>query len=503
MKADLLIQNANIWVGKNHRAHCMALKDGKVLALDQQLEATKTINLGGASIFPGWNDAHVHVWKVGHLRTTMLDLRETTTLEEVYGLVQARVATLEAGQWLLGRGWNEAKLGASPNKGVLDKIAPQNPVVLTRTCAHIHTANSRALALSGIDAATPAPAGGEIHFEQGMLFETAHGLVLKAMPPFTVQDYKNFIRAGLSWLLQHGITTCTDPAVDPILLEAYRELEREGGLPIRVNILFIRRPDGGSQTYALPEKFVSSFLRVDSVKFFADGGLSGATAALSQPYRNTDFPSRGVLRFEIEELFELALEAHTNGFRIGTHAIGDRALDQILGVYERLDSASGSHFSTRHRIEHFGLANAAHRQKARELGVIVVPQPIFLHELAGNFERYLPEVFKPDCYNLQAMLGAGLTTAFSSDAPVVREVNPLVGIHAATCEPFVQGNQVTLEESIHAFTYAGAVASGDEHNRGTLEVGKWADFNVYSNTNASVLEWQLQGTWVRGNNEAQ
>jgi predicted amidohydrolase YtcJ len=498
MKADTLYTNAQIWVTKHQLAHSMAVKDGKIIALDQQLEATKTINLGGASVFPGWNDAHVHVWKVGHLRTTMLDLREATTLEQVYALVQARANTLERGQWLLGRGWNEAKLGGSPTKPGLDAAAPNNPVVLTRTCAHIHAANSSALALSGVDASTPAPAGGEIHFENGMLFETAHGFILNAMPPFTVQDYKTFVRAGLEWLQHHGITSCTDPAVDPVLLQAYRELEQESGLPIRVNILFIRRPDGGSQTYPLPEKFISSFLRVDSVKFFADGGLSGATAAVSQPYRNTDFPSHGVLRFSTEELFDLALEAHNQGFRIGTHAIGDRALDQMLEVYERLVTASGMHYPTRHRIEHFGLANALHRQKARELGVIVVPQPIFLHELSGNFERYIPEDFKPDCYNLRAMFDAGLTVAFSSDAPVVREVNPLVGIHAALFEPFVSGNEVTLFESIEAFTLNGAIASNDEDNRGTLEVGKWADFNVYRNTNAPVLEWQRQSTHIGG-----
>jgi predicted amidohydrolase YtcJ len=493
-----LYTNAKIWVTKNQLAHSMAVENGRIIALDQQLEADKTINLQGASVFPGWNDAHVHVWKVGHLRTTMLDLCEATTLEQVYALVQARAATLERGQWLLGRGWNEAKLGSSPSKQALDSAAPHNPVVLTRTCAHIHAANSRALVLSGIDAKTPAPAGGEIHFETGLLFETAHGLVLNAMPPFTVQDYKTFIRAGLAWLQQHGITSCTDPAVDPVLLQAYRELEQQGDLPIRVNILFIRRPDGGSQTYPLPEKFVSSFLRVDSVKFFADGGLSGATAAVSQPYRNTDFPSHGVLRFETEELLDLALEAHSRGFRIGTHAIGDRALDQILKVFERLVTASGIHHPTRHRIEHFGLANAAHRQKAKDLGVMVVPQPIFLHELSGNFERYIPEAFKPDCYNLRAMFEAGLTVAFSSDAPVVREVNPLVGIHAALNEPFVAGNQVTLEQSIEAFTLGGAIASNDEDNRGTLEVGKWADFNVYTNTEAPVLEWQLQSTHIGG-----
>jgi predicted amidohydrolase YtcJ len=494
---DLLFTNAKIWVARGKSASSMGILNSKIVALDNpNLSARETIDLGGLAIFPGWNDAHVHVWKVGHLRTSMLDLRDAVTLEEVYELVRSRATTLEAGQWLLGRGWNEARLGGSPNKTVLDVVAPSNPVVLTRTCAHIHAVNSRAMELAGIHAETPVPHGGEIHLEQGMLFETAHGLVLKAMPAFTVQDCKKFILAGLNWLLNHGITSCTDPAVDPTLLEAYRQLERENALPIRVNVLFIRRPDGGSDTYPLPEKFNSSFLRLDSVKFFADGGLSGATAAVSLPYQNTDYPSHGVLRFETEELYQLALEAHQNGFRIGTHAIGDVALDQILEVYERL--AQTPNPQIRHRIEHFGLANPSHLTRAKALGVIVVPQPIFLHELAENFAKYLPAAFAPHCYNLRAMMDAGLTTVFSSDAPVVKEVNPIKGIHAAILKPFRTGNQVTLDESIEAFTFNGAIASGDENNRGTLEIGQYADFNIYANSNAPVLEWNLESTWVGG-----
>jgi predicted amidohydrolase YtcJ len=496
MNADLLIQNAKIWVARDRMASSLAVKDGRVVALDDaSVSALNVIDAGGAGVFPGWNDAHVHVWKVGHLRTTMLDLRDSSTLEGVYALVRERASSLAPGQWLLGRGWNEAKLGGSPTRQALDAMSPHNPVVLTRTCAHIHAVSSKALELAGVDETTSPPPGGQLDIQRGLLFETAHGLVTRAMPAFTVQDFELFVKAGLAWLAGHGITSCTDPAVDPVLLEAYRNLEARGELPIRVNVLFIRRPDGGTETYALPKKFNSDFLRVDSVKFFADGGLSGATAAVSVPYRNTDFPSHGVLRFETEELFELALEAHNAGFRIGTHAIGDRALDQVLEVFERLSTVGTA---LRHRIEHFGLANAQHRAKARALGVIVVPQPIFLHELSQNFARYLPDQLAPDCYNLRAMLDSGLTTAFSSDAPVVREVNPLLGIHAAIHEPFRPGNAVTLDESIEAFTHTGAVAQGDEHNRGGLEVGMWADFNVYRGAEKPVLEWQLEGSFVGG-----
>jgi predicted amidohydrolase YtcJ len=506
VKADLLFLNGKILtMSLSENPEALAVANGKILAVGLKLElenlidsSTKVIDLAGSALLPGFNDAHVHIWKVGHLRTTMLDLREQTTLEGVYAAVRERAAQLETGTWLLGRGWNEAKLiGGAPVRAGLDAVAPNNPVVLTRTCAHIHAANSSALALSSITSETVAPAGGELDWKRGHVIETAYGLLLRAMPAPTIADYERYILAGLEYLRSLGVTSATDPAVDPVLLEAYRSLERQNKLPIRVNVLFIRRPDGGSETYPLPKKFNSSFLRVDSVKFFADGGLSGATAAVSIPFRNTETPSLGVLRFETEELFELALEAHQAGFRIGTHAIGDRALDQILEVYERIERKHPN--GMRHRIEHFGLANKTHLKKTRELGVMVVPQAIFLHELRANFQKYVPTLFLENCYNLRAMMDAGLTVALSTDGPVVRELDPLEGIKAAMTEPMVAGNGLTLKESLNAYTLQAAIAQGDESNRGTLEVGKHADLVVITDPFTTKPEhWKLERTFIAG-----
>ncbi len=506
MKADLLFYGGKILTMTGDlEPEALAVADGKILAvgLKADLEkltdsSTKIINLEGSALLPGFNDAHVHVWKVGHLRTTMLDLREETTLEGVYTAVRERAATLEPGQWLLGRGWNEAKLtGGAPVKSGLDAAAPNNPVVLTRTCAHIHAANSSALALSSITSATQAPAGGELDWQRGHVIETAYGLLQRAMPAPTVADYERYILAGLEYLRSLGVTSATDPAVDPVLLEAYRSLEAQNKLPIRVNVLFIRRPDGGSETYPLPEKFNSSYLRVDSVKFFADGGLSGATAAVSIPFRNTEHLSYGVLRFETEELFQLALEAHLADFRIGTHAIGDKALDQILEVYEKLEQHTPN--GIKHRIEHFGLANQTHLAKARALGVHVVPQAIFLHELRTNFLKYVPTEFLANCYNLRAMQDAGLNVALSTDGPVVRELDPLEGIKAAMLEPMVAGNNLTLEQSLQAYTRNGAISQGDLENRGTLEVGKHADLVVITDPFTTKSEhWKLERTFIAG-----
>jgi predicted amidohydrolase YtcJ len=455
--------------------------DGKIVAAGRMADLenlvtsnTERINLESRTLLPGFNDAHVHVWKVGQLRTTMLDLRGVGSLEEIYKRVSERAATLKPGEWLWGRGWNEALLDEKtmPSRTALDTASPRNPVLLTRTCAHIHATNSQALQLSGITPETHVP-GGEINYEQGILYETAYGLAFKAMGQPTQAQYEMWVQAGLEYLRSLGITSATDPAVDPPLYAAYRALDARGELPIRVNLLYIRRPDGGSETFLLPEKHVSDKLRCDSVKFFADGGLSGATAAISQPYKTLEPPSYGILRFEDDELYELALEAHRQGFRIGTHAIGDRALNQVLNVYERLYADSPG---PRHRIEHFGLAGPEHLAKAKALGIIAVPQPVFLNELRANYERYVPDEWFCRCFNLSAMFEAGLTVAFSSDGPVVRQVDPLVGLRAALKEPLCAGNEVSLEQALWAYTLGGAIAQGDERNRGRLEAGHWTDF---------------------------
>ncbi|PZA08078.1 amidohydrolase [Meiothermus sp. PNK-Is4] len=455
---------------------------------------TRRVDLEGQTLLPGFNDAHVHVWKVGQLRTTLLDLRGVESLEAFYAAVRERARTLRPGEWLWGRGWNEARLGGWPDRSTLDAIAPRNPVLLTRTCAHIHAVNTPALQAAGVTPETHVP-GGEIDFGRGLLYETAYGLVFKAMPAPTQADYERWVLAGLEHLKSLGITSATDPAVDPPLYAAYRALDAAGKLPIRVNLLYIRRPDGGSETFPLPEKHRSDFLRCDSVKFFADGGLSGATAAVSVPYRNTQGPNQGVLRFETEELYALALEAHRQGFRIGTHAIGDRALDQVLEVYGRLYRDSPG---PRHRIEHFGLAGEEHLELARRLGVIVVPQPVFLHELRANFLKYLPEAMRCRCYNLRAMFAAGLTVAFSSDGPVVRQVDPLTGLRAALKEPLCAGNEVSLEQSLWAYTMGGAIAQGDQGNRGSLEEGKWADLVILEGDLAKIESLSVHRATVGG-----
>ncbi|MDX2160398.1 MAG: amidohydrolase [bacterium] len=452
---------------------------------------TQRIDLAGRTLIPGFNDAHVHIWKLGLLLTVQVDARGAAapSIEAIQDRFHARAAQVPPGTWLTGRGYNEASLPElrHPTAADLDLAAPAHPVALTRTCGHMIVANSLALRLANITAETPDPPGGVIvraadGTPTGLLQETAMGLLTRAIPDVGDDTMANAIRAAMTHQLRLGITSATDPLLTPLHMRVYHLLEARGDLTVRVNGLPIRRPDGGTDTLPLPEKYLSDTLRVDCVKFFADGGLSGATAAISQPYKVTG--TRGVLRFDDDELFELMLEAHANGFRIATHAIGDVALEQVIRTYERLHAAKP--LPLRHRIEHLGLPAEGHLARCRALQVIAVPQTVFLPALGDTYRRYLPDAFFPRCYPVRSMIDAGLTVAFSSDAPVVPDDNPLLGIKAALDrkdpfgEPIAPAEAITAYEALYAYTMGGAIASGDHANRGSISVGKWGDVAILS-----------------------
>jgi predicted amidohydrolase YtcJ len=492
---DLVLHNACVLTQAGRPASAVAVANGRIAAVgttEDLLHAagpgTMRRDLGGRTLVPGFNDAHAHVWKIGHLRTTMLDLRPVTSIAELVDKVRTFSARMPAGAWLLGRGYNEAVLreGRAPTRRDLDSAAPNRPVVLTRTCGHIYATNSVALASAGITGNTAAPVGGVIDRDErgeptGLLHETAMGLMTKTMPPPSVQEYEAMIDSALRHQLSLGITSSSDCGVAPELLQVYRRMDANGKLRARVNVMPLRRPDGAAGPVPLPEQFVSDRLRVDTAKFLADGGLSGATAALSVPYRHAD--TKGVLRFDNGELRELCRETHDAGWRIATHAIGDVAIEQVLDIYETL----GSHpKGFAHRIEHFGLPDASHLRRASRLRVIAAPQTVFIHSLGRNFRQYLPDSFLPRCYPVRAMLDAGVTVALSSDAPVVEDDNPLLGIAAAHTRresggaTIAPAQAITVDEALYAYTMGGARSSGDEMNRGSIEAGKWADLAVLS-----------------------
>lgn len=491
--------------------------DGRIEAVGAKSAITvpgaQMVDLQGRTLIPGFNDAHVHVASLGMLLTQYVDVRvhRAPNIPAVLARLTERAVEEPAGTWIQGVGYNEALLaeGRHLTRDDLDQVSTEHPILVTRTCGHIAVANSRALALAQIMATTPDPAGGVIVHgadgqPTGILQETAIELVAHLIPEPEPAVTAAAIQAAMQHQLQLGITSATDPAPSPAEVAVYRRLEADGELAVRINLLPNRR--SGDTVFPLPEKFVSDTLRIDSVKFFADGGMTSATAAVSIPYR--EIGGHGVLIYEAEELADLMWESHTNGFRIATHANGDVALEQVIRIYE-LCQERDPQPHLRHRLEHLALPTPDHLARCARLGVMAATQTVFLPAMGATFRRYMAESYFPRAYGVRAMLDAGLTVALSTDAPVVPDDNPLIGLKASIDRLDHAGNPLSAEqaitpyEALYAYTMGGAILSGDEANRGSITPGKWADLVVLSGDPlttpaAQMLALVVEQTYVGG-----
>lgn len=497
MNRQLLIYNANIISshdGFTRRGpNAMVVTGSSIQAIGklEDIESltgpdTRLIDAKGATLMPGLHDTHIHLWKVGSLLTAMLDLRKTASLDEMLSLLETYYQSHPELTWITARGFNEAgwKEKRMPTKDDLDKVIKDKPVYVIRTCAHIAVGNTRALELSGITAHTPVPEGGMIYKDEdgrpnGLFSETALGLVSAHIPPYTKEQLKDMVRAARQQCYRHGITAATDPAVDPLLLQAYYEMQQAGELGFRLQAIPILLPDGGSQPFPLPDYFSSEYMTVNAVKFFSDGGLSGRTAALKRNYKGTTGQgSRGVLRLQKDQYLSLCQTAQEKGLGIATHAIGDAAIEFVIDSYRQLHQAFPS---GRRRIEHLGLPDTYHLQEMARLHITASMQTIFLKELGKNFISYLDDEYLLHCYPVRSALQQGIRLALSSDAPVVKDLNPFSGMKAAITRKDEQGHSIAPDEAIGIHealqAYTGSAASiSATPQLGSLQPGRPADF---------------------------
>lgn len=457
-------------------------------------------DLKGRYIIPGYHDAHIHIWKVGNLLTNMLDLRGVGSVEEMQQMLSDYANAHPELSWIQARGFNEADFPDKrmPDKRDLDAVLTNRPIVVTRTCAHQVIANSKALEIAGLDKHTPAVSGGEISYLSdgtlaGHFTETAIGLVLKAIPRYTSDELRSMVLTAQDVFLHAGITAACDPAVDRDLLEVYKQMDAMGELNVRINAIPIRVPDGSNKTYPNPDHYRSAYLSVNTVKFFADGGLSGKTAALRQPYLND--ATFGVMRLQYETFLALARESHDAGFKIATHAIGDAAIDMVLRVYDQLPNNNISH-----RLEHVGLPDHEHLAIMQRRNISAVMQPVFIRELGKNFLTALDTERLEKLYPIKTIYENGINVALSTDAPVVRAIDPSMNMLDAMTRRTEEGvligqsEAITLEEARYMYTYGSAEATGQENGMGSITVGKKADFLVME----SAQSLEPQEVWVGG-----
>lgn len=446
-------------------------------------------DMQGRFLLPGLTDAHIHLQEYA-LSLQKVDL-ETGTKNEALERISRRARDLKPGEWLLGHGWQQNDWGGDfPTKEDIDGLAPNNPAYLTGKSLHVSWVNSRALDVAGIDIHTPDPANGRIvkgmdGTPSGILLETAALLVEHKLPKLTETALADLIEKSLPSLWKLGLTGVHDFDYRPAF-KALQWLDTSGRLSLRVvkNIPVALLPSAAE--LGLRTGFGSDHLRIGSVKVFMDGALGPRTAAMVEPYEN-EADNKGILNMDGEEFFEIAAKAADCGLGMTGHAIGDRAVHEILQGYQRLRAYENDHQypPLRHRIEHAQVIHPDDQNRLADLAIIASMQPIHAASDMDAADKYWGR--RADLsYAWKTQLCSGATLAFGSDSPV-ESPNPFWGLYAAVTRKKLQGRSkaswypeqcLTIKEAIQAYTLGPAFAAYQEHQLGQLTPGYFADLIV-------------------------
>jgi predicted amidohydrolase YtcJ len=451
------------------------------------------IDLGGATVLPGIIDAHTHLFELGK-SLLRLNLKDVATEEEAVARVRERVRSTPPGEWILGWGWDEGKWAAHyPDNDALSRAAPDNPVYLVGLHSFAGWANKKALAIAGVTAATKDPDNGQIVRDEksgeptGILLNRAQGLVESQVPPMSLEQTKKAIELAAQESVRNGITSVHEARVSAMMIQAYRELLREGRLPLRIYVML----DGADQ--ALVKEWLSRGPEIDSnhrltiraFKLFADGALGSRGAALLAPY--SDAPqSQGVVTTSQGAIHDLTRRSLEKGFQVCTHAIGDAASRWTLDAYAQALRETPSAHDPRLRIEHAQVLAVEDIPRFSQLGVIPSMQPTHCTSDMGWAEKRLGAERVQGAYAWRSLLKTHVHQPLSSDFPG-ETLNPFYGIYAAITRQDIEGNppggwhaeqRLTLDEALRGYTLEGAYAEFEENQKGSIQVGKLADLIV-------------------------
>lgn len=550
---DKIFYNGKIYSldDKNSVYEAVAVKNGLIYDLGTSEKILKKypdvekIDLKGAIVFPGFIDAHGHITGYGE-NLLQIDLVGTESQEQIAELVKQKAQQLKEGEWILGVGWdqNDWEDKSWPNHKILGKAAPKNPVALTRIDGHALWVNKKALELAGINKNTPNPDGGEIKKDKegnptGLLIDNAMNLVYKVIPPPTDDDLINTILVSTRNLVKYGITSAHDMGTNERTIQIYKKLGDDGLLPLRVHIYV----DGIGETWNKYLKegklvgYANNFVNVDGIKLFVDGAMGSRGALMTEPYQD-DPGNYGLLLLSEEEIYKVSKEALSKGLQVATHAIGDSGNFIVLNAYERAFKELNPK-EHRFRIEHVQVINPKDAKRLAELKVIPSMQPV--HATSDMYwaeARLGPERVKWS-YALRMVFNESKMIAGGSDFPV-ENPSVLEGIYAAVTRQDKNGHpknaedvlqlvkekkwvlskegikdpknfeggwypdqKLTIDEAIKCFTKWAAYSVFEENKKGTIEIGKWADFTIldkdlYNIPPEEILKTNVVMTVVNG-----
>ncbi|MCP3984227.1 MAG: amidohydrolase [bacterium] len=470
--------------------------------LPQMKDTARTIDLGGKTVVPGFNDAHLHPLL---LPPTSISLAEAGSIDELVVALrkQARVAPDEA--WILGHDYDDTTLGRHLDRSDLDRVSTQRPVLVWHASLHIIAVNSVALEAAGITAETPDP-------DEGFFFRNGKGrptglisersaleaLVTDKQPTPLVNDLTSALD-GLAVFYQKalrlGITSITDGLVPPELAVAYW-LSSPEGAGVRVNLMLDAEDLQTAKWLMRIHDLVafsgwrpldSPWLRARTIKMYHGLSLSGRTTRLYEAYADRpDYFGLEPQRSQAE-LDELVAEIHDAGFQAAIHSNGDYEIDMVLGAIEKAVGDPG--IDHRHRIEHGSIVNERILSRMRDLGIVLAPHS-YIHEKGSMLEAYGEQRWDWMFANASSF-EYGIPNAANSDFPV-SGLNPLLRIQSLVTRRSRHGKvygasqRLTVEQALYAYTMGGAYASFEEDEKGSIEAGKLADFVVLSNDPRTV-----------------
>ena len=497
---DLILANGHIvtLTEAGDTATSVAITDGKIVAVGTNTDLaklagpdTKTIDLSGATVVPGFNDSHCHLYGLGKALAE-IDLNGTISPEDVAARVAAAMTEAPGNDWLQGRGWdqNDWAVQAYPTKALLDPITGDRPTLLRRVDGHAALCNSAALKLAGITADTPNPDGGEILRDAdgeptGVLIDNGVALVRAIIPPVSAPEMKRRVLLAVEHCLENGITGVHEAGVSWARAQLYQEMAASGELRLRVYGLYDDREETLAKALAAGPLFTDDeMFTARAIKLYADGALGSRGALLHEDYCD-HAGNKGLAVTSLDHLQEVAVKAAAAGFQVGTHAIGDRANTLILDLYRDV-FAQHPVDDPRWRIEHAQILTPDDIPRFAELGVIAAMQPVHCTSDMDWAGDRLCESRLVGAYAWQSLLDAGAQLCSGTDFPVER-VSALDGLYASRTRTHHDGTppggwqpQERLDgrTALELYTAGSAYAAFMEDRLGRIAPGFLADLTV-------------------------
>ena len=514
--ADLILHHGNIYTGNNDDSFVgsIASKGQNIIYVGELLSENeiscsdaRVIDINGQYVFPGFTDAHGHLKGIGYRELT-LNLQGLPSLAETLAVVRNYLSTKKTDEWIIGRGWIDKVWPEKrfPSKQDLDSFSPNNPVVLERADGHAVVVNSKVLALANIDADTQDPQGGFIERDDngeptGLLVDMAMNLIADLIPKVTRANDKEAFLEGIKRNVSLGWTEIHVPGGTFEDIAILNEIKSENDLLQRIYFMV---SDGKPADRLLENGPIIDpeyFLTIRAIKMYADGALGSRGAALLENY--SDYDGKGVFIFLEEDTKPRLAKALIKGIQIGTHAIGDHGNRVVLDWYEEAFTQAKKNKqlleSPRWRIEHSQNITPVDQLRFVELDVIPSMQPSHaIGDLHFAVERLGLERIN-NAYAWRNLIDQGLIIAGGTDAPV--EIgDPRIEFYAAITRKDVDGysaegwnldQRLSRVEALKMFTIWPAIASFQENVKGTIEVGKLADFSIFDKDLMTIPELEI------------